>query len=53
MIEDPPDPEEPITPVPVDEEDALPPAVDAEVPHEVIDAARQEREYPADETDEG
>jgi len=53
MIEDPPEPEEPVTPVPVDPEDSLPPDPDEEVTTEILAAARPEDEYPADETDEG
>ena len=60
-----PDPDEPTQPTkngaetppaqPEGEDDALPETVKPERdgPQEVEDAARQESEYPADETDEG
>ena len=60
---DPDNTDEPATRLHVDPEDALPAAADrttpdhapeaGDVPDEVVDAARQAREYPADETDEG
>jgi hypothetical protein len=47
------DPDEPVTLLHVDPEDDLPVAADEEVATEMVDAARAEREYPADETNEG
>jgi hypothetical protein len=57
-------PDEPISPAPPDPEDArrglesapnpdLAREQDVDVPHELTDAARQDAEYPPDESDEG